>query len=963
MLTDVKTALAALMMGIGCFAGSPAVAGNDVSGGEVHGTAGEGMGYSHRTLPNGLEVYSIRDESSSSVSVQVWYKVGSLDDPEGRSGFAHMFEHMMFKASRNLPPGSFEQLTGEVGGDYNAVTEFVSTNYFTRVPARFLEGVLFAEADRMGSLVVDQASFESEREVVKEEMRSRTLGTPYGRFYAYHLPNFLFRDSPYRRTGIGSMEQLDAASLDELARFHRTFYRPDNAYLIVAGNFDPAQLDRWIDQYFGPVEKPLQPIPEPRIEESFGPGRSAIFYGPKVPEAMVQLSWPTIPYAHADRAPLSVIAAILSSGRSSRLYEALVRSGEVATTASAENFQTPHLGAFHVRAMVRTGTSTEKVEMRLRQEVARLVTSAVDDAELVEAKTELLADMARSKETATGRAYALGQKLVMGGDPARSGEDAKAIEAVTVADIQRVARRYLTEANAITSRFEQANKQHPETPLPAQVGGVLQLSDLAPSAQLIELAQPADRAPMPGPGTATPAAVPKIVGHRLPNGMRVIVAERPGTNLVSVRLDIAAGAAADPADKSGLAGLTAGMLSQGAGERTAVRVAQDIERLGAYLGAVAEEDLTRITSSTTSDRLPELLSMMADMAMRPQLDPSSMEREKNQAISRLEFLDSQPRDVAGFVSRLIGFERTPYAKRIYGSRTSLAAIDTEDARQFHQQNYAPDAATLILTGGISSEAGFVLADEIFGYWVRSASRTDVDNPSPGHPEVDNPPVIVIDMPGATQSAVMLAAPAVGSADPDYSPLLLANEVIGGGFASRLNQKIRIEKGLSYGAGSKLEGRSTAGMWSALAQTKNETAPDVAAIMLDEVRKLGREPVPDGELAARKASLVESFGRSLESGGSLAETISSLVSRGTTLDRIADYPASISAVDAGSLASVVRKYLGSDKVTLVIAGDAKVFGERLRKAHPAMLLLNQSDLAGDIGSLPEVLGPVGLDGGE
>lgn len=272
------------------------------------------LGFAERTLANGLRVFTARDTSTSNVTVQVWYKVGAKDDPEGRSGFAHMFEHLMFKATRNLPQETFDRLTEDVGGTNNASTGLDLTNYYETVPAQHLERMLFAESDRMGSLVVDEASFESERDVVKEEFRQRVLSTPYGRFQRLHSQAFIFQDSPYRRPGIGSIADLDAATIDDVLRFHETFYRPDNAYLIVAGNFDQAQLDGWIDQYFGGIENPDRALPVNNVPESFGMAREATFYGPNVPLPMVQITWPTVPYNHPDRAALDVLDGILSTG-------------------------------------------------------------------------------------------------------------------------------------------------------------------------------------------------------------------------------------------------------------------------------------------------------------------------------------------------------------------------------------------------------------------------------------------------------------------------------------------------------------------------------------------------------------------------------------------------------------------------------------------------------------------------
>src|SRR4051812_43832453 len=288
--------------------------------------------YKQRTLPNGLQVYQSLDRSTPNVTVQVWYGVGSKDDPQGRSGFAHLFEHMMFKATRDLPAESFDRLTEDVGGMNNASTYDDFTNYYEVVPANHLQRLIWAEAERMGSLVIDKANFDSERDVVKEELRQRVLASPYGRLFALYLPQATYAAHPYHRPGIGSIEELDAASIDDVRAFHEAYYRPDNAALIVVGNFDEAKLNAWIDKYFAGLKHPAQPIGRVTAVEPprTGPG---VYngYGPIVPLPAVVISWLGVKASDPDAPALKVLDQILSGGKSSRLYDDLVYDKRIAT--------------------------------------------------------------------------------------------------------------------------------------------------------------------------------------------------------------------------------------------------------------------------------------------------------------------------------------------------------------------------------------------------------------------------------------------------------------------------------------------------------------------------------------------------------------------------------------------------------------------------------------------------------
>ena len=408
------------------------------------------LGFDRRVLANGLEVYTARDADTSNVTVQVWYKVGSKDDPAGRSGFAHLFEHLMFKATRNLPPETFDRLTEDVGGSNNAFTADDTTAYFETVPANHLERMLFAEAERMGSLVVDEPTFVSERDVVKEEYRQRILANPYGRLFGLFVPETIYQESPYRRPGIGSIEELEASSLEDVLRFHRTYYRPDNAYLIVAGNFDQAQLDRWIDQYFAPLKNPTTAIPANNVAEPEPTGpREVTYYAPNVPLPAVVIAWPTVKYADADRAALTVLDGVLSTGESSRLYRSLVYDKQIAAQIGSTPDFAQQAGNLSALAIMAQGHTAEEGIAALNAEIARLREQPISEAELTEAKNELVASALRGRETVDDRATALGFALINTGDASAADREIAQIQAVTAADVQRVAGDYGQAVGAI----------------------------------------------------------------------------------------------------------------------------------------------------------------------------------------------------------------------------------------------------------------------------------------------------------------------------------------------------------------------------------------------------------------------------------------------------------------------------------------------------------------------------------
>jgi zinc protease len=404
--------------------------------------------FTDRTLSNGLRVLSAPDHASPTVAIQVWYHVGSKDDPDKRSGFAHLFEHIMFKSTKNMKSEMMDRLTEDVGGFNNAFTADDVTVYFEVVPSNYLETLIWAEADRLSGLNVDDANFKSERDVVKEEFRQSVLAPPYGRFF-YLLQEKSFVEHPYKRPGIGSIEDLDAASLKDVQDFHSTFYRPDNATLVVVGDFDPKQLDAWVDKYFAPIPKPDRPLPRVQIKEPPRKSESRVTgYGSNDLPA-VGLTYLTPRQADPDSNALRVADAILSAGESSRLYNALVYTQQLAAEVDAQSDAREDISLFYIIAILSEGKKPEDVEKSLLVEIKKLQDAPVTAAELEKAKNQIVTDQLRQRETSNGKAQALGEAAVLLGDPARVNTDLEKLQAVTAADVQRVMKKYFTDANRL----------------------------------------------------------------------------------------------------------------------------------------------------------------------------------------------------------------------------------------------------------------------------------------------------------------------------------------------------------------------------------------------------------------------------------------------------------------------------------------------------------------------------------
>jgi len=895
--------------------------------------------FTSRTLPNGLKVYASLDRSTPNVTVQMWFGVGSKDDPQGRSGFAHLFEHLMFKATRDLPAESFDRLTEDVGGMNNASTADDYTDYYEVIPANHLERLLWAEADRLGTLVVDEANFKSERDVVKEELRQRVLASPYGRLTALYLPQASYTTHPYKRPGIGSIEELDAATVDDVRAFHETYYRPENAALIVVGNFDPAQLDAWVDKYFGPLKNPAKPLPRVTVKE---PPRTKAGtfdgYGPNVPLPAVVLSWQGPAASDPDAPAMKVLDAIMSAGKSSRLYNSLVYRQQIAVEAFS-NADLPHdPGLVALGAIMASGHTIPQGETALLAEAKKLRDAPPTAAELSEAKNELVADALRERETIEGRASALGYALRVAGDPNHVNSDLADIQKVTAADVQRVARKYLAEDRRMTIRYRpESERPKGETvaaapPPPA--------TSAAFTGQVFALAPEAERQKLPGIGEPVQPVLPKPAEKTLANGLRVIVARSSDLPLVTADLTVKTGAWADPAGLAGAASMMADMLTEGTKTRSAQQVASQAESLGANLSSGGGLESSSVTLNVMPDKLKPAMAIMADVVKNPAFAAEELDRQREQALDGLRVAYQQPGQVAGFAGAPVIYGGTPFGHAVQGTPDSLPKLKPADLAKIHAAYFRPDNAILVLTGDITAEQGFALAQAAFGDWARPATPLA---PAPAITPQSKPRAIAIDIPGTGQASVNVVKPAIARNDPDYYPGVVATTVLGGGYSARLNAEIRIKRGLSYGASARLSPTRTTGAFRASAQTKNESAVQVLDLIDAELTKLASEPAGAEELKARKSTLVGDYGRDLATSGGLADILGNYALYGIPLDEIGRYTAKVEAVDPAQVQAFAKRVFDPAQASVIIAGDAKTFGDALKAKLPNLEVIPSDKL--------------------
>jgi zinc protease len=876
--------------------------------------------YRQRTLDNGLTVLSIENHQSPTAAIQVWYHVGGKDDPPGRSGFAHLFEHIMFKSTKNQKSENFDRLTEDVGGDDNAFTEEDVTVYHETVPSNYLESLLWAEADRLANLRVDAANFISERAVVEEEYRQSVLASPYGRLNELYVDQNSFVTHPYKRGVIGSIANLDAATIEDVRRFHETYYRPDNATLIVSGDFDPAQLDAWVDKYFGRIAKPATEIPRVAVKE---PARTkeARFNttGPNVPLPATAITYLLPTRKSHDADALRVAEVILGRGKSSRMNQSLVYRQQIAASASASADLRDDAGLFELIIITAGGKSADAAENAALSELDKLKTEPVTAAELDKARNVLLFSVLKARETAEGQAFALGDAAVRFGDPERVNTDIARLQAVTAAEVQRVAQKYFTPENRVVIRYENG---------PEQQGGQSKAPKAAPTT-VAEAFTPEETPPPPG--APRPNSFPAPIEKKLPNGLRVVVIPRSGSGLVSVSAGVKAGGVFDPNPAAGLGDFTASLLNRGTTTHTAPQIAENVEALGASLTSAADGDGAHVTMSSLSSRLSDALPIFAEVLRSPAFASEEIERLRSENLDGLSVSLRSPGTLARLTAARVVFGDSSYGHSPTGTPETIKALDAGEINLFYKDRYQPQNTVLVFGGDITPDAAFDYAAEYFGDW-KALPVAALPAPEPPVPQKGGR-VVLVDKPDAGQAAVYVVRPTIRRGDEEYAVGRVANGVLGEGFSCRLNQEVRIKRGLSYGAGSRLAARKDSGLFTASAQTRNDAAPEVATLLKAELTRLTIEPVAASELVPRKAALSGNYSRVLETGAGLVFAVASLTAFDLPPSSLNDFLPQVQKVTAPQIQRFAAKNLGADDASIIIVGDGRQFLPELKHRFP------------------------------
>jgi zinc protease len=880
-------------------------------------------------LENGLEVIMSEDHRLPLVAVNIWYHVGPANELPGRTGFAHLFEHMMFEGSKHVPGNTHFRLLEAAGAsDINGTTDFDRTNYFETLPANQLELALWLESDRMGYLPdqLDQANLSNQQDVVRNERRQSFENQPYG-IVEEGMFHLLFpKQHPYYGEVIGSHADIQAAKLEDVRNFFKLYYAPNNASLAIVGDFDPAQAKEMVEKYFGPLKRGEE---VPKITAKTPPitSEKRAVIQDQVQLPAVYIAWLTSPIFKPGDAEADLAASVLAGGKSSRLYKKLVYEKQIAVDVDA-NQQSLILGSiFEIHATAKPGHTAEEIEKAIEDEIEGLRKNGPTEAELARARNVRESRIIQGLETLGGfggvadRLNSYNHYL---GTPDFLAADIGRYESTTPDAVKVFAETQL-RPNARVVVYGIPGKQDlgAEVPTPPTVkkgegrGG----EGVNPEA--------AWRATTPKPGPARSLHLPVPVQFKLSNGLTVIYNERPGLPVVSANLIFRSGNAANPADRPGLASMTAGMLQQGTATLTATQIAERVADLGATLNSGAGSDSSNISVRSLSRSFPAALALLGEIAQHPKFAKEEIERQRSQKLAALVQEKDDPFAVAfRIVGAALFGPKSPEGYPSSGTEESLKAITGEDVAHFWEGHYHPSNAALVVSGNIKEAELKALAEKAFGAWKPGTVAAS----EAAAPQTTSARLILVDRPGAPQTAAGCVLLGPARTTPDYPQLEVMNTMLGGLFSSRVNMNLREKHGYTYGAFSFFRfQREHSPYFVGGAIRTDATAPAVTEIF-NEIKRMRETVMAPEELALSKDSITRSLPGRFETGPAATGSFGDLFTYGLPLDYYTNYPDRVNGVTAEQAQAVAQKYLLPEKMIVVAIGDkAKIEGD-LDKLH-------------------------------
>ncbi|MBC7773066.1 MAG: insulinase family protein [Pyrinomonadaceae bacterium] len=870
-------------------------------------------------LPNGMKVILHEDKSLPIATINIWYSVGAQDEPKGRSGFAHLFEHLMFMGTKRVPGNDFDVLMETGGGANNANTDLHRTDYFSSGPSSLLPTLLWLDADRLEDMGLNMTKdkVDKQRDVVRNELRQVVENAPYGKADELLWPMLFAPTHPYYTGVIGTHEDLEAANVTNVKDFFANFYVPNNASLVVAGDFDPAQIKPLIASLFGSLPRgadvprkytrPSEPIP---ITIS-GVKRATAIDAVELPRVQYTYMSP-VSYGPGD-AEMRLASMVLAEGKASRLYKRLVIDEKLAAEVAASQNSYPLASFFQINILTKPDADLDKVEKIVDEELAKFAQTGPTAAELERNKATMELAMLSQVQSIARKATMLNEYEAAWGEPNSFKRDLDRYRNATTDAVRTWSSQVLTPGARIITRVL------PEEPTRAE--------------------SPRDK--RPADALATPFSAPTPTNFTLSNGMKVMLWTRKDLPLVAMNLLVTSKASLDPAGKEGVHELAAQMLSEGAGDLDALAFENAVQELGGNFGAGADEESLSASFTVLKRNLGKGVHLFGDAILRPRMQPTEFDRVKSLHLDDLRQADENAALIANKIGDLVLYGSTnPYATSPAGTVASVSSLSLDDVKSAARAVLQPDAAIMLVAGDVTEAELKGLLEESFKSWTRTADapkRTDDFS----IPAVNGMKLVIVDKPGATQTVVRFVAPGVKFDTPDRVKLHLLNTLLGGSFTSRLNQNLRETHGYTYGARSSFAQHRSTGAFTAGARVQAQVTGAALKEFSNEFTRLKAGDVTDAEVAKARETFANDTVESFSGLNGLLSAAGVRLENGLPFESIARDVAQSTTVTAAELNTLGKLTIERlDHGALILVGDKGLILEQIKDLQlPAPIIMD------------------------
>ena len=909
------------------------------------------INYEKIELENGLNVIFHLDKSDPVVAVELMVHVGSAREIEGRTGFAHLFEHLLFLESENLGKGGLDKMSARIGGSgANGSTSRDRTNYLQTVPKDGLEKMIWAEADKLGYFIntVTDPVLAKEKQVVKNEKRQSYDNRPYG-YNQYVIGKNLYpKDHPYNWQVIGSLEDLQNATLQDVKNFYKKWYVPNNATLVLSGDINIEQATKWVHRYFDEIPKGTEEITALAKRPGFVKETKFIYYEDnfaRVPQ--LTMVWPTVESYHPDAYALDVLSQYLTEGKSAPLNQVLIADLKLTSYASMYSRNSELAGEIQVSVRAFNEGHLMEIKAGIEKAFLKFENEGISVKDLNRIKAGQETSFYRSLSSVLGKGNNLASYNTYLGNPGFATEDIKRTLAVTPADVQRVYEKYIKNKNYIATSFVPKNSA--ELALTGSklaeiieekiITGAEESFDPKIAATYEKTTSSFDRSIEPKYGKTPALAVPEVYESSLENGLKIYGIENNEVPLIRFNLIVNGGQLLESVDKLGVANLTADLLNKGTKNKTTQALEKAIQELGATIYVYADKESITLSGTTLAKNYAKTLALAQEILLAPRFDALEFDLLKNATIARLRQQEASPNALANSAyKKLIYGEKNIRSKNTLGTLASVAEITLDDLKAYYTNYISPSVAKILVVGAIPKEKVIASLQSLNTNW----KAKEVVIPVYKTPEAPAKSVVYFyDIPNAKQSVLQFGAPALAATDSDYYAATVMNYILGGGgFASRLTQELREGKGYTYGIRSGFSGTKAKGTFTISSGVRSNVTLE-SAQAVQKILAAYPTTFSDKDLATTKSFLIKSNARAFETANAKLSMLSTMSAYGLKADYIRDRELTVQNMTKERIEELANTYINPNKMIWLVAGDAETQLERMTAlGYGAPILLNK-----------------------